>query len=81
MRASAEERAALEAPASEDVSIEKALEESRELRKLESNLQIKTLEIKSFQAQRLPKINLGGAIFAAGEVQQLSELLSKVQPQ
>jgi outer membrane protein len=58
VRASAEERAALEAPVSEEASIEKALEESHELRKLESNLQIKTLEIKSFQAQRLPKINL-----------------------
>jgi outer membrane protein TolC len=58
VRASTEERAALEAPVSEDGSIEKALMDSRELRKLESNLQIKTLEIKSFQAQRLPKINL-----------------------
>ena len=29
-----------------------------ELRKLESNLQIKTLEAKSFRAQRLPKVNL-----------------------
>jgi outer membrane protein TolC len=58
VRASTEERAALETPASEDASIQKALEESRELRKLESNLQIKTLEIKGFQAQRLPKINL-----------------------
>jgi outer membrane protein len=58
VRASTDERAALETPVSEEASIEKALEESRELRKLESNLQIKTLEIKSFQAQRLPKINL-----------------------
>jgi outer membrane protein TolC len=58
VRPSIEDRAALEAPPSEDASIEKALAESRELRKLESTLQIKTLEIKGFQAERLPKINL-----------------------
>jgi outer membrane protein len=58
VRPSAEDRAALEAPPSEDASIEKALADSRELRKLESTLQIKTLEIKGFQAERLPKINL-----------------------
>jgi outer membrane protein TolC len=58
IRPSTEDRTALEMPPSEDASIEKALAESRELRKLESTLQIKTLEIKGFQAERLPKINL-----------------------
>ncbi len=58
VRASTEDRTALEAPPSEEASIEKALEDSRELRKLESTLQIKTLEIKGFQAERLPKVNL-----------------------
>ena len=54
----AEERAMLEAPASEEGSIEKALEESHELRRLESSLQAKMLEIKSYHAERLPKVNL-----------------------
>lgn len=58
VRPATEERAALATPDSEEASIQKALEDSRELRKLESNLQIKTLEIKGFQAQRLPKVNL-----------------------
>jgi outer membrane protein len=58
VRPSAEDRVALEEPPSEDASIAKALADSRELRKLESTLQIKTLEIKGFQAERLPKINL-----------------------
>ncbi len=58
VRASAEDRAALETPSSEDASVAKALAGSLELRKLESTLQIKTLEIKGFQAERLPKINL-----------------------
>jgi outer membrane protein TolC len=42
----------------EDRTIEQALENSKELRRLESNLQAKTLEIKANQAERLPKINL-----------------------
>jgi outer membrane protein len=54
----AEDRAMLEAPPSEEGSIEKALEESHELRRLESSLQAKMLEIKSYHAERLPKVNL-----------------------
>jgi outer membrane protein TolC len=58
VRAAQEERAGLAMPESEERSIENALDSSRELKKLESNLQIKTLEIKGYQAQKLPKINL-----------------------
>jgi outer membrane protein len=58
VHAAAEERSPLEAPASEEASIEKALEESHEVRRLESNLQAKTLEVKSYRAKRLPKIDL-----------------------
>ncbi len=54
----AEERPTIEAPVSEEASIEKALEGSKELKRLESDLQAKTLEIKSYQAERLPKVNL-----------------------
>jgi outer membrane protein TolC len=46
VRAAAEERAAMAIPISEDASIEEALEHSPELRRLESDMEMKTLEIK-----------------------------------
>jgi outer membrane protein len=57
-RVAAEERAPLVVPVSEEASIEKALEGSNELKRLESNMQSKMLEIKSYRAERLPKVNL-----------------------
>ena len=58
VRAAREERAAIAIPVSEDASIEEALEHSPELRRLESDMQMKTLEIKGYHAARLPKVNL-----------------------
>jgi outer membrane protein len=58
VRAAEEERAAVALPVSEVASIEEALEHSPELRRLESNMQMKTLEIKGYHAARLPKVNL-----------------------
>jgi outer membrane protein TolC len=58
VRASPEERATLDMPSSEERSIETALDNSRELKRLESNLQSKTLEVKEHKSERLPKINL-----------------------
>jgi len=43
---------------SEDAAIQQALDGSREIKRLESNLQAKNLEVKSYQAERLPKANL-----------------------
>ena len=43
---------------SEDAAIQQALDGSREIRRLESNLQAKNLEAKSYKAERLPKANL-----------------------
>jgi outer membrane protein len=57
-RPATEERPALAVPVSEEASIEKALEGSNELKRLQSNIQSKMLEIKSYRAERLPKINL-----------------------
>ncbi len=53
-----ENRGALETAASEDAAVEAVLENSPELKRLESNLQAKTLEIKGYKAQRLPKVDL-----------------------
>jgi outer membrane protein TolC len=58
VRAAGEERTAIELPVSEEASIEEALEHSPELRRLESNMQVKTLEVKGFKAARLPKVNV-----------------------
>ena len=43
---------------SEESAIQQALDGSREIRRLESNLQAKNLEVKSYKAERLPKIDL-----------------------
>jgi len=57
-RAATEERSPLLVPASEEKSIEQALQGSNELKRLESSMQAKQLEIKSYRAERLPKVNL-----------------------
>jgi len=43
---------------SEEAAIQQALESNRDIRRLESNLQAKNLEVKSYKAERLPKANL-----------------------
>jgi outer membrane protein TolC len=53
-----EERSQLVVPVSEEASIEQALEGSNELKRLQSSMQAKLLEIKSYRAERLPKVNL-----------------------
>ncbi|HEV8147231.1 MAG TPA: TolC family protein, partial [Bryobacteraceae bacterium] len=58
VKAAAEERTPLAADLSEVQAIETALENSREIRRLESNLQLKTLEVKQYSAARYPKIDL-----------------------
>jgi len=58
VHAAAEERAAMAVPASADQSIEAAIEANKDIRRLESSMQAKMLDIKSYQAQRLPKVTL-----------------------
>ncbi len=57
VRPAAEERTKLALPASEDESITTAIENSRDIKRLESVMQQKMLEIKGYRAQRLPKVN------------------------
>ena len=54
----AEERPAPALPASEDTAVETALNASTELRKLQSQIAAKGLEIKSEKAARLPRVDL-----------------------
>ena len=58
VRPAQEDRGTLSIPVSEDQSIEAALSSSLDLKRLESNLQTKMLEIKGYKAARLPKVNL-----------------------
>ena len=53
-----EDREPLPVGESEEASIERALESSNELKRLQSDLQAKFLEVKSYQAERLPRVNL-----------------------
>ncbi len=54
----AEERAAFEVPASEQAAAELALENNRDIHKLESQLQAKGFEVKEAEAARLPVVDL-----------------------
>ena len=53
-----EERAAFEVPASEQAALELALQNNKDIRKLESQLQAKGFEVKEAEATRLPVVDL-----------------------
>ena len=53
-----QERAPAEIPASEQDAMKTALDANKELKRLESNYQVKVLEIKGDKAQRLPRADL-----------------------
>jgi outer membrane protein TolC len=58
VKAAQEERAPIAVPPSEEQSVETAIQGNLEVRRLESSMQAKRLDIKSFKAQRLPKASL-----------------------
>src|SRR6185503_17053087 len=58
VRPALEDRASLVLPDSESETIAAAISSSSEIRRLESSLTAKMLEVKSYQAERLPKVNL-----------------------
>jgi len=58
VRPTTEDRQPLAVPVSEEKSISEAIENSRDLKRLESNMQAKMLEIRGYKAARLPKITL-----------------------
>jgi len=53
-----EERARPELPSSEEASVREALQDNPEIRKLESELAAKNLQMRSFKAMRYPKVDL-----------------------
>jgi outer membrane protein len=66
-----EERAAFEIPASEQAATELALQNNKDIRKIQSQLQAKGFEVKEAEAARLPVINLVAqyALFAKTDYQ------------
>ena len=66
-----EERAAFEIPASEQAATQLALQNNKDIRKIESQLQAKGFEVKEAEAARLPVINLVAqyALFAKTDYQ------------
>ena len=79
VHAAAGERQALTAPASEESAIAEALEHSPEIQRLESNLQAKTLEIKSYKAQRLPKVDLVAQYSLLAKYNNFQQFFSRFQ--
>jgi len=79
VRPAREERAPLTVPVSEEASIEQALESSNELKGLQSNIQSKMLEVKSYDAARLPRVNLLAQYSLLGKYNNYDEFFSKFQ--
>ncbi|MEQ1886391.1 MAG: TolC family protein [Bryobacteraceae bacterium] len=79
VHAAAGERDPIEVPVSEDASIEQALMTSNELKALESSMQSKMLEVKSYQAERLPKINLLAQYSLLGKFNNYEEFFRSFQ--
>jgi outer membrane protein TolC len=79
VQADQEESTALPAPESEDSVIAQALDTSPELKRLDSNLQAKLLEIKSYRAQRLPKIDLVAQYALLAKYNNFDQYFTKFQ--
>jgi outer membrane protein TolC len=69
----------LATPDSEDGSIARALEANAELKRLNSNLQAKLLEVKSYRAQRLPKVDLVAQYALLAKYNNFTEYFTKFQ--
>ncbi|HEY7334066.1 MAG TPA: TolC family protein [Bryobacteraceae bacterium] len=75
----AEEPPTLAAPAGEDAAIAQALANSPEVKRLESNLQAKLLEVKSYKAEWLPKVDLVAQYSLLAKYNNFQEFFSRFQ--
>lgn len=66
VQAAHDERTTFHVPDSEDQTIAQAIDNSRTIKRLESQMQARTLEIKGYKAQRLPRVDgiAQGELFA-----------------
>jgi outer membrane protein TolC len=74
-----DEPPALAVSATEDAAIEQTLASSPEVKRLESNLQAKLLEEKSYKAQRLPKIDLVAQYSLLAKYNNFQEFFARFQ--
>jgi outer membrane protein len=67
-----EERTPSELPATEEAATSAALENNKEIRRLESQIQARSLDLRSYKAERLPQVDLVAqyALFAKYAYQQ-----------
>ena len=79
VRADPDETLRFATPESEDGAIARALQENPELKRLNSNLQAKLLEVKSYQAQRLPKIDLVAQYSLLAKYNNFDQYFTKFQ--
>ena len=79
VRAAPDERAAPPVPDSEEDVIRKALESSKELRHLESQIVAKTLEMRGEQAARLPRVDLVAQYAMLGKFNNYAEFFQRFQ--
>ena len=75
-----EERTAPALPKSEDEAIQSALEGSKELRQLESQIAAKRLEMRGAQAARLPRIDLVAQYALLSNINNYAQYFVKYQP-
>jgi outer membrane protein len=74
-----EDRPALATPADESESIAKALESNKEIKSLESKMQAKGLEVKSYLAERYPKIDFVSSYALLGRFNNYEDFFRKFQ--
>lgn len=75
----AAERAPLAIPVSEDAALQTALAENKELRRLDSNLVAKGIEIRADEAQKLPRIDLQAQYALLSPFQNYAQYFVKYQ--
>lgn len=79
VRAAPDERAAPPVPEIEDTVIQKALETSKELRRLESQIAAKTLEMRGERAARLPRVDLVAQYSMLSKINNYEQFFQKFQ--
>jgi outer membrane protein TolC len=79
VRPAAEQRAAPPLPASEEQAIQSAMESSKELRQIQSQMISKGLEMRSEKAERLPKIDLVAQYGMLAKFNNYAEFFQKFQ--
>lgn len=79
VRAAPDERAAPPVPESEDNVVQKALETSKELRRLESQIAAKTIEMRGERAARLPRVDLVAQYSMLSKINNYEQFFQKFQ--